>query len=219
MPTKHYHSFLLGQGFVRNAQQQQRPVRLAGLGSQQPGGRRQQRRQGPAGERGSRRAAPGDRLLTSSPLAAHVWRYGPFPLCLPQAARGPRLRLFLPFSFSPSARAPGVRRAAGPGHPLWGGRERERERAPLNPCSAATAGPQCLVFEHRVHPHLFVAFSYRKPLFAPGGEGSKYCFKNKRNSWCLWFLVAGSRDPLLNVVVSGDSSGERFLKAKSQSLK
>lgn len=26
-------------------------------------------------------------------------------------------------------------------------------------------------------------------------------------------------DPLLNVVLSGDSSGEQFLKAKSQSLK
>ena len=115
---------------LQHPQQQQRPVRLAGLGSQQPGGRRQQRRQGPAGERGSRRAAPGDRLLTSSPLAAHVWRYGPFPLCLPQAARGPRLRLFLPFSFSPSARAPGVRRAAGPGHPSlgWEGK-REGESA------------------------------------------------------------------------------------------
>ena len=38
----------------------------------------------------------------------------------PRVARGPRLRVFLPFSFSPSAWAPGVRRAAGPGHPSWG---------------------------------------------------------------------------------------------------
>lgn len=65
--------------------------------------------------------------------------YGPFPLCLPRAAWAAAAHLLLPFSFSPSARAPGVRRAAGPGHPLFG--VGGKRRAPLNPCSAATAGP------------------------------------------------------------------------------
>ncbi|KAB0341885.1 hypothetical protein FD754_018811 [Muntiacus muntjak] len=54
--------------------------------------------------------------------------------------------------------------------------------APLYPCSAATAGPRCLVFEPRLHPHLFVALSYRKPLFTPGENQRNYLFfPNDRN--------------------------------------